>query len=234
VRQCAQPTGAVCDSRPDHPQAPSAQCEGGGAVVPATSARPGRRTGCGAQCQTPGPLPVLRASDELPLSVAVLSARPAALAQVAQSTDAREDAYHGATSCTCWKSIRCFVRASVMPGQGWGVLHEEPSASIAHARVCEGRGRRGYGAPKRARSRKRRTRPREAYGRDRSSPTRSRIGQLARASQVRTRWHRDRDGLTRCPCSEVWLTASVSAKSGIERQPAPDVALPAADFPRRS
>src|SRR5713101_4746034 len=60
-----------------------------------------------------------------------------------------------------------------MPGPARGVLREEPSASIAHARVCEGRGRRGYGAPKRARSRKRWTRPREAYGRDRSSPTRS-------------------------------------------------------------
>ena len=31
ARLCAQPAGAVCDSRPDHPQTPSAQCEGGGA-----------------------------------------------------------------------------------------------------------------------------------------------------------------------------------------------------------
>jgi hypothetical protein len=34
-----------------------------------------------------------------------------------------------------------------MHGPGRGVLREEPSASIAHARVCEGRGRRGYGHP---------------------------------------------------------------------------------------
>src|SRR6266849_9872467 len=89
---CAQPAGTVCDSRPDHPQTPSAQREGGGAMVPATSARPGRGPGRTTQCQTPGPLPVLRASDELPLSVAVLSAGPAALAQVAQPADTREDA----------------------------------------------------------------------------------------------------------------------------------------------
>ncbi len=84
ARLCAQPTGAVHDSRSDHAQTPSAQCEGGGAVVPAASARPGRESGRGAQCQTPGSLPVLRAADELPQSVAVLSAGPAALAQVAQ------------------------------------------------------------------------------------------------------------------------------------------------------
>jgi hypothetical protein len=34
-----------------------------------------------------------------------------------------------------------------MPGPARGVLREEPSASIAHARVCEGRGRRRYGNP---------------------------------------------------------------------------------------
>ena len=88
----AQPTGAVYDSRPDHPQTLSAECEGGGAVVPATSARPGRDAGRGAQCQTPGPLPVLRTADELPQSLAVLSARPPALAQVADPTYAGEAA----------------------------------------------------------------------------------------------------------------------------------------------
>ena len=66
ARLCAQPTGAVHDSRPDHAQTPSAQCEGGGAVVPAASARPGREAGRGAQRQTSGPLPVLRTADELP------------------------------------------------------------------------------------------------------------------------------------------------------------------------
>ncbi len=61
-----------------------------------------------------------------------------------------------------------------MLGPRRGALHEEPSASIAHARVCEGRGRRGYGNPYSG------TKPEtvdtcqgDAYGRDRSSPTRS-------------------------------------------------------------
>src|SRR5216683_2432965 len=62
---CAQPTGAVHDSRSDDSHTPSAECEGGGGVVPAASARPGRESGRGAQCQTPGPLPVLRAADEI-------------------------------------------------------------------------------------------------------------------------------------------------------------------------
>src|SRR5207244_7724238 len=89
---CAQPAGAVYDSRPDHAHTPSTQCEGGGAVVPAPSARPGRASGRGAQCQTPGPLPVRRATDELSLSPAVLSARSTALAHVVEPAHARKDA----------------------------------------------------------------------------------------------------------------------------------------------
>src|SRR5438445_12023326 len=85
---CVQP---VYDSRPDHAHTPSTQGEGGGAVVPAPSARPGRASGRGAQCQTPGPLPVLRATDELSLPPAVLSARPTALAHVVEPAHARED-----------------------------------------------------------------------------------------------------------------------------------------------
>src|ERR1700686_38952 len=81
--------------------------------------------------------------------------------------------YHGATSGTCWTSIRCVVRVSVMPRRVRGVLHEEPSASVAPAGVCEGGGRRGYGAHKRARSRKRRTRPRGCLRPRPSFPTRS-------------------------------------------------------------
>ena len=79
----------------------------------------------------------------------------------------------GASSCTCWTSIRCFARASVTLGRVRGVLHEEPSAVTLHARVREGGGRCGYGDPTRARSRKRRIEPREAYGCNRPSPTRS-------------------------------------------------------------
>ena len=58
ARMRTEPTGAVHDSRPDHAQTPPAECEGGGAVVPAASARPGRGPSRGAQRQTPGPLSV--------------------------------------------------------------------------------------------------------------------------------------------------------------------------------
>src|SRR5437879_2371406 len=57
--------------------------------------RPGRASGRGAQCQTPGPLPVLRETDELSLSSAVLSARLTALAHVVEPAHAREDARLG-------------------------------------------------------------------------------------------------------------------------------------------
>ena len=104
ARVCAQPTGAVHDSRPDDAQTLSAECEGGGAVVPAASARPGRESGRGAQRQTPGPLPVLRTADELPQSVAVLSARPPALAQVADPAHAGEAADLGPLPTTAHSS----------------------------------------------------------------------------------------------------------------------------------
>jgi hypothetical protein len=47
-----------------------------------------------------------------------------------------------------------------MLGPARGILHEEPNAVILHVGVCEGRGPRGYGAPTRARSWKRRIQPR--------------------------------------------------------------------------
>jgi hypothetical protein len=66
--------------------------------------------------------------------------------------------------------------ADKTPGPARRVLVEEPSASIAHARVCEGRGRPRYGDPYSG------TKPetadtgqRGAYGWDSSSPTRKQI-----------------------------------------------------------
>ncbi len=44
-------------------------------------------------------------------------------------------------------TIRCSIRASVMPGRVRGALHEEPSAVVPRARVREGRGQRCYGNP---------------------------------------------------------------------------------------
>jgi hypothetical protein len=72
-----------------------------------------------------------------------------------------------------------------MRGPGRGVLREEPSASIAHARVCEGRGRRGYGHPYSG------TKPETvdtcqgaAYGCDRSSPTRKPLHRMYSAPSL--------------------------------------------------
>jgi hypothetical protein len=60
-----------------------------------------------------------------------------------------------------------------MRGPAQGVLREEPSASITHARVCEGRGRRRYDNPySGTKPETVDTRQGAAYGCDRSSPTR--------------------------------------------------------------
>src|SRR4030095_3242966 len=55
------------------------------------SARPDRESSRGAQRQTPGTLPVLWTSDELPLSAAVLSGGPSALAHVVEPAHEREN-----------------------------------------------------------------------------------------------------------------------------------------------
>ena len=93
ARLCAQPTGAVCHSRPDHPQTSSAQCEGGGAVVPAASAQTRSRTRPRRSMPNSGAITgTIRATDELPVFTAVLSVGPSALAQVAHSANAWEAA----------------------------------------------------------------------------------------------------------------------------------------------
>jgi hypothetical protein len=71
-----------------------------------------------------------------------------------------------------------------MRGPVWGVPREEPSARIAHARVCEGRGWPAMVAATRARSRKRWIRAkRTPYGRDQFSPTRSPEGRWFESSR---------------------------------------------------
>src|ERR1700730_10951210 len=155
ARVCAQPAGAGYDSRPDHAQTPSKQDEGGGAVVPARSARPGRASGRGAECQTPGPLPVLRATDELSLSSAVLSARSTALAHVVEPAHAREDARLGLLPTAAPAS-------SVTPAAHLSTLGQHGESGVRN-RVRQSRTlgsvRGGDGAatvtPTRARSRKR-------------------------------------------------------------------------------
>ena len=123
--------------------------------VPATSARPGRASGRGAQCQTPGPLPVLRATDELSLSSAVLSARSTALAHVVEPAHAREDARLGSLPTAAPAS-------SVTPAAHLSPLGQHGESCVRN-RVRQSRTlgsvRGGDGAatvtPTRARSRKR-------------------------------------------------------------------------------
>ena len=80
--------------------------------------------------------------------LAVLSARPQTLAQVAEPPHAREAADLGRIFQLLSSAIRCCRLGSVMPGPARGVLLEEPSAGICTlGSVRGGASRRCYGAP---------------------------------------------------------------------------------------
>src|SRR6266542_863281 len=83
----AKPAGEVHHPRSDDAEAAAPEPQTGGGVVSATPPSTGRGAMDGSQREVAGPLPVLRALDELPESVGVLSRRPQALAKVAQPAD---------------------------------------------------------------------------------------------------------------------------------------------------
>jgi len=87
-----QPKGQVHSARENARQTVPERTDGARRMVPTTPARACERTAENAECQAPRPLPVLRTTDELPQSVAVLPDSPAYLAHVAESSHAREDA----------------------------------------------------------------------------------------------------------------------------------------------
>src|SRR5262249_38830696 len=87
-----QPEGQVHSAREDVSQTVPERTEGDRRMVQATPARPCERTAENAECQAPRPLPVLRTTDELPKSLAVLPESPEYLAHVAESPHARDHA----------------------------------------------------------------------------------------------------------------------------------------------
>src|SRR5215470_20132772 len=95
-----QPQGQVHSARKDAGQTVPERTEGDRRMVPTTPARPCERTAENAECQAPRPLPVLRTTNELPQSVAVLPESPPYLAHVAESSHAREAVDVGAISRT--------------------------------------------------------------------------------------------------------------------------------------
>ena len=80
-----QPTREIHSARADDAQTAPSGPEGGRPMVPGAQARPCGRATKDPQRQTSGPLPVLRAPDELPGHREVLSEGSAYLAYVAQS-----------------------------------------------------------------------------------------------------------------------------------------------------
>ena len=60
-------------------------------MVPGEPPRTCGRTAADPQCEAPGPLPILRVTDELQEHLAVLSGSPKHLAEMAQSPNSREE-----------------------------------------------------------------------------------------------------------------------------------------------
>jgi group II intron reverse transcriptase/maturase len=84
-----QPKREVHRASANDAQAAPQEPHGGRRMVSGEPACPGGRAAENPQCQAPGPLSVLRATHELPVSRAVLSGHLQTLVQVAQSPNAR-------------------------------------------------------------------------------------------------------------------------------------------------
>src|SRR5215831_16288061 len=147
--------------------------EGDRRMVQATPARPCERTAENAECQAPRPLPVLRTTDELPKSLAVLPESPEYLAHVAESPHARDHADVGEI-CRTPGPVPVVATSdhALLGGRGESRL-KNPLREICTAGSVRGEKQMGHGGPKRARSWKRRTEPRKAYRSWRSHGTAS-------------------------------------------------------------
>jgi hypothetical protein len=115
--------------------------------------------------QTPGPLPVLRTTDELP-NYQSLWRFFREVRRIWRKWLSRRTRGNGMT----WERYVAILRKhpllvprSLHSWHGAGVTPEEPAAVILHGGACEGERRRCYGEPKRARSWKRRKEPRTTY-----------------------------------------------------------------------
>ncbi len=95
-----QPTGEVHSAREDNRQAARQRAEGGVAVVQTAPSRSCERAAESPERQAPRPLPILRTTNELPRTSAVLSKSPAYLAGMASSPDTGKAADLG----TVWRN----------------------------------------------------------------------------------------------------------------------------------
>ena len=112
--------------------------DGNRRMVPGKPPRTGGRATENPQRQAPGPLPVLRTTDELPKTPGVLSGGLSYLAEVAQSTHSRKpddvgEIYRNPTATAA-------VATTDLPILGLvpRATLEEPAAVILHGGICEG------------------------------------------------------------------------------------------------
>jgi hypothetical protein len=97
-------------------------------MVPGEPPQTCGRTAADPQCEAPGPLPILRTTDELQEHLEVLSGGLPHLAKVAQSSNAWEPANVGELYRTSSVAILCCFLGSHVLGTVRGVAPEELAA----------------------------------------------------------------------------------------------------------
>src|SRR4030095_3184976 len=133
-------------------------------MVPTTPTYAGGRAAEDPQRQAPRPLPVLRPTDELSEPWEVLSGRRKDLAEVAQSSHRRKPddvgAIHRASTTS---SVAATSDSPCLDVTRESCLRNPLREICTAGSVREEISRRCHGGPKRARSWKRRTQPRNTY-----------------------------------------------------------------------
>src|SRR6266704_1168384 len=163
-----QPEGEVHSTREDNQKAAPQGVAGDCRMVPRAPARCCERATENPECQAPRPLPILRATDELSLSLVVLSEGPSYLAGVAESPHARAMADVGEIRGNpATASVVETADHALLGGCGEHGL-KNPLREICTVGSVRGEIMVSHGGLKRARNWKRWRQPKKAYSLPRS------------------------------------------------------------------
>src|SRR6266566_668272 len=163
-----QPEGEVHSTREDNQKAAPQGVAGDCRMVPRAPARCCERATENPECQAPRPLPILRATDELSLSLVVLSEGPTYLAGVAESPHARAMADVGEIRGNpATASVVETADHALLGGCGEHGL-KNPLREICTVGSVRGEIMVSHGGLKRARNWKRWRQPKKAYSLPRS------------------------------------------------------------------
>src|SRR6266566_695641 len=163
-----QPEGEVHSTREDNQKAAPQGVAGDCRMVPRAPARCCERATENPECQAPRPLPILRATDELSLSLVVLSEGPSYLAGVAESPHARAMADVGEIRGNPATASVVATADHALPGGCGEHGLKNPLREICTVGSVRGEIMVSHGGLKRARNWKRWRQPKKAYSLPRS------------------------------------------------------------------